>query len=192
MTADPANGYDAAAEAFISARSHIGKALVTEWVAGLNDNAAVLDIGAGHGVLTEIIAASGRPVWAIEPSPRLCEAFRARLPDIPIACEKAEDSAFFDRKFDGITAIGVIFLLPPATQRAVLLRSAQVLRPGGQLLFSAPVQACEWTDVLTGQVSQSLGRDAYQAILRKAGLDLRGIREDEGGSSYYLAARDGA
>src|SRR5690606_15430980 len=118
-------------------------------------------------------------VHGVDASPNMVAAFRRRFPDAPVACESVEESDFFGRTFDGIVAIGLMFLLSPDTQRDVIRRIARALEPDGRFLFTAPAQACEWTDVLTGGDSGSLGADRYRAILSDAGLDLIGEYDDE-------------
>jgi hypothetical protein len=63
------------------------------------------------------------------------------------------------------------------------------LIPGGRFLFSAPTQEVAWADILTWRQSRSLGKDAYGAILREAGLELVGEFTDEGESHYYSTAK---
>jgi hypothetical protein len=57
------------------------------------------------------------------------------------------------------------------------------------LLFSSPAVACEWTDVLTGRPSLSLGAEAYGAALLDAGFRLSRQFVDEGGNHYYGASK---
>ena len=74
-------------------------------------------------------------------------------------------------------------------QRDLLGRIAKVLDPGGRVLFTAPEQACKWTDLLTGQRSRSLGAGEYGAVLESAGLILAATARDEGGNHYYDACK---
>ena len=66
---------------------------------------------------------------------------------------------------------------------------APALNDGGQFLFTAPTQACTWSDVLTGQTSISLGAEAYRQTLAATGLTLVDTFIDEGANHYYLAAK---
>ncbi|HZF44847.1 MAG TPA: class I SAM-dependent methyltransferase, partial [Sphingomonadaceae bacterium] len=106
-----------------------------------------------------------------------------------VACEAAQVSPFFDRTFDGAVAIGLLFLLTPADQRTVLGRVSDALKPGGHFLFSAPSQACEWDDMLTGRPSVSLGLEEYGAVLRSAGMTIVGNFTDEGENHYFSASK---
>ena len=192
MSDDPSCGYEAHGQAFVAARSDTGAALVRAWAASLPAGASIVDIGAGAGVpLTAALAASGLDVAAIDAAPSMVAALRERLPHVPVACEAAEDSPFFGRRFDAALMVGVVFLLPPERQARLLRRVGETLRPGGRLLFSAPWQACAWTDALTGGACASLGRTAYARILAEGGLRVVSEHEDEGGNHHFAARKDG-
>jgi 2-polyprenyl-3-methyl-5-hydroxy-6-metoxy-1,4-benzoquinol methylase len=135
--------------------------------------------------LSEALHDEGFVIHGIDASPTLAAAFRRRLPGAHLACEAIEDSRFFDRQFDGVIAVGVMFLLPAEVQRATIHKVAQALNAGGRFLFTSPAQVCTWTDVLTGHPSYSLGADEYQAVLSSAGLTLVGEYEDEGENHYF-------
>lgn len=62
---------------------------------------------------------------------------------------------------------------------------AVALNPDGRFLFTSPVQACAWTDVLTGRESRSLGAEEHKAAFSEAGLTLIGEHEDESENHYY-------
>lgn len=190
MSEDPSNGYEAAAAAFLRARSGIGLALVQRWAGELPRGGAVLDAGAGAGVpLAAALLEAGLRVYAVDASPTLAAAFRERFPQAEIACEPVEQSRFFKRSFEGVLAIGLVFLLAPSSQEQVLTRLGGVLQPGGRLLFTAPREVCAWDDALTGRRSQSLGAEVYRRILAEAGLRLLGEPVDEGGNQYYEAVK---
>src|SRR5690606_28389884 len=98
--------------------------------------AAVLDLGCGSGTpIAEALAGAGFDVHGVDASPALIAHFHQRLPHAPAACEPVETSAFFGRAFDGIIAIGLLFLLTADTQREVIRRVAGALAPHGRFLF---------------------------------------------------------
>lgn len=191
MTSDPSAGWDAVAERFMALRSPAGAALVRSWARGhLPAGGAILDLGCGSGVpIARGLADDGFLLWGIDASPTLLSAFRRHLPGRPAACEAAQDSRVFGRHFDGILAIGLVFLLDAAQQRRLLARVATALEPGGHLLFTAPRAACAWRDTLTGRVSRSLGAEAYEALLAGVGLRAVGWQVDDGGNDYCHAVR---
>lgn len=190
MTTDPSYGYNAIAEQYISARSPSGLAIIEQWASGLAPESRLIDIGAGFGEpVTPVLIKAKLEVWAIDAAPRMVAEFRKRFPDIEIACETAEESPFFNQSYDAALAIGLIFLLPEAKQSALIRRVSERLKPGGRFLFSAPLQAGAWQDVLTKQTSYSLGQEAYERLLRENGFSLLSHHSDVGGTNYYDVVR---
>lgn len=164
--------------------------MVRAWAERLAPGAAVLDLGCGSGVpVTEVLLDAGLRVYAVDASPQMISAFARNFPDVPIACEDVETSSFFGRRFDAAVAWGLLFLLPERSQVATIDRVAAVLKPGAQFLFTAPRERCTWADVLTGELSLSLGAETYVAVLERAGFRLDAECEDEGGNHYYVAVR---
>ena len=109
----------------------------------------VIDIGAGSGKpLTQALIKVGLNVCALDASLNMVVAFKRNFPDIKIACEAAENSRFFDQTYDGILAVGLIFLLAEPVQRKLISHMAAALKPHGRLLFSAPIEVGTWGDVL--------------------------------------------
>lgn len=185
---DPSNGYDAIADLFRDVRSSSGRALVQTWASAFPPGAEILDLGAGTGEpITSALVEAGVRVSAIDAAPAMVALFRERFPDIPIACEPAENSDFFKRTFDAVLSVGLIFLLPAPAQIALLKRVSGALKPGGRFLFSAPIETGTWADRLTNLTSQSLGQEAYTTALIAAGFNRIESLHDEGGSHYYEA-----
>jgi SAM-dependent methyltransferase len=187
---DVSSAWDAAAASFVASRSNTGARTVQLWAQSLPKGAAVIDVGCGAGIpIARVLVDGGFAVYGLDSSPSMVTAFRSNLPDVPVACESVGESSFFGRTFDGAVAWGLIFLLPADLQRATIHRIARALTVGGRFLFTAPRQASSWVDASTGQVSVSLGADAYRAELEAAGLAVVGEHEDEGGNHYYDAVR---
>lgn len=192
MSVDGSNGYEAVAGEFVSRRSAIGAATVREWAASLPRGGAVLDLGCGHGVpISQALIEDGFAVHGIDASPTLIAGFQARFPHAPAECNTVENSPFFGRRFDGVVAWGLMFLLSPDTQAALIRKVSRTLTPGGRFLFTSPREACEWSDNLTGRASVSLGSHAYQRLVEIEGLTLVGEGRDEGGNDYYFVAKTG-
>jgi len=191
---DRSNGWEAVAAQLIELRSPtIGVSTLHRWIASLPVPGAVLDLGCGAGIpVSEALGNAGFDVYGIDAAPSLVAAFRQRFPTAHAACETVEDSPLFDRSFDAAVAIGLLFLLPERRQRDVVRRVADVLKPGGRFLFTAPVEGGTWPDSLTGRPSVSLGIDGYKAAIDDAGLTLVGEYLDEGENHYYDARKDSA
>ena len=184
---DYSNGWDAKANEFISiATRDIGANTVANWAKYLKPGQSVLDVGCGFGgTYTQLLLDNGIKVFGIDPSKTLIQEHEKRFPDVVVSCEPAEKSSFFDQKFDGVLSIGLIFLLSPDDQILVLQKMATALKDGGKLLFTSPYQVCEWDDLLTGNKSQSLGRERYANTLMKHGLNIVNEYTDEGQNHYF-------
>jgi SAM-dependent methyltransferase len=100
--------------------------------------APVLDVGAGPGALTEVLAARLGPasVAAVEPSPPFAAACRARVPGVDVRAGGAESLPFPDGTFAAALA-QLVFSFVPDAPRATS-EMARVVRPGGV------VAACTW------------------------------------------------
>ena len=190
---DGSNGYEDVAAEFLAGRGRapataIGTRAVRNWARTLPRGAAVVDLGCGSGLpITKVLVSEGLNVYGIDASPSLVEAFRHNLPEIPVACESVDDSLFFNRVFDGVLAWGLIFLLLPEAQRSLLRRMADILVPGGRLLFTSPPEPLVWNDAMTGLESRSLGAAEYQMLLSAVDVSVSREYEDEGQNHYYDA-----
>jgi 2-polyprenyl-3-methyl-5-hydroxy-6-metoxy-1,4-benzoquinol methylase len=190
---DSSNGYESVAAEFLAGRGRapstaVGAREVRAWARRLPRGAAVIDIGCGSGLpLTKILVSEGLNVYAIDAALSLVEAFRHNLPETPIACESVEDSSFFNRTFDGVLAWGLLFLLQPEAQRSLIQSMADILAPGGRLLFTSPAEAVVWNDAMTGLESRSLGAPEYRRLLAAGDISVRSEYEDEGQNHYFDA-----
>lgn len=192
---DRSNGYEGVAAEFLAGRGSrgghsagIGVKEVRKWARTLARGAAVIDIGCGTGFpITQVLVAEGLNVFGVDAAPSFVEAFRRNFPDTPVACEAVQDSRFFDRTFDGVLAWGLMFLLSAQEQRRLIQRFAEILVPGGRLLFTSVVESVVWNDAMTGLESRSLGAEEYRKQLTAAGLTILSEYEDAGQSHYFDA-----
>ncbi|HEU5377736.1 MAG TPA: class I SAM-dependent methyltransferase [Ktedonobacteraceae bacterium] len=194
---DRSNGYEGVAAEFLARRGSgrftgVGVNVVRKWAQTLPCRAAVLDLGCGPGFpITEILVAEGLTVFGVDAAPSFVQAFRRNLPNIPVVCEAVQDSHFFDRTFDGVLAWGLMFLLSPEDQGQLIRRIADILVPGGQLLFTSPSEPVMWNDAMTGLESRSLGAEGYRRLLRAVGLSVTSEYEDEGQNHYFDVRKPG-
>ena len=191
---DESNGYEGIAEIFIPRRGRavngIGSATARVWAGSFSSGAEVLDLGCGTGIpVTKILLEAGLHVYAVDASPKMVADFKQNFPDTPVVCESVERSAFFNRTFDGIIAVGLMFLLPEETQRALISKMAVALNPGGKLLFTATMNQQEWKDVMTEQLSWSLGAEKYRELISASGLSIGQEYRDEGENHYFSGIR---
>jgi hypothetical protein len=96
---------------------------------------------------------------------------------------------FFNRKFNGVLAWGLMFLLQPEEQRRLIHRIGHILMPSGRLLFTSPPEPIVWNDAMTGLESRSLGGVEYRRELAAAGLKVVSEYEDEGQNHYFDAIK---
>ena len=186
--AQSSSGYEAVAQQFIRLRaeSAIGAETIRHWAGLLPAHAVILDLGCGAGVpVATTLAAAGFRLYGIDASAQLVQAYRQHVPQARVVCETVQHSGFFQRNFDAVVAIGLMFLLPAEQQTQLIHKVAARLNPGGRFLFTAPKQSCSWTDILTGQAAVSLGAAKYHNLGVDAGLELVAEYQDEGQNHYY-------
>ncbi|MEL7313287.1 MAG: class I SAM-dependent methyltransferase [Pseudomonadota bacterium] len=186
--------YERHAESYLAVRdtSLVGANIVDRWARDLKPNATVLELACGGGYpVTAALQENDLSVWAIDSSPTLLRTFRARFPDVVTRCESVQTSTFFDRKFDAVIAVGLMFLLSESDQIDLIRRIPSALRAGGRFMFGAPAEAGRWPDITTGVESVSLGFEVYERTLTQAGFRLAQQLVDQGDSNYYDAVFDG-
>ncbi len=188
---DKSNGYEGVASLFMSERDPVtGASTVRRWSRTLAPGSAILELGCGHGVpISQVLIEDGFTVYGVDASPTLIESFRKRFPGAHAECSAFEDSGFFGRTFDGVVAVGLIFLLRPDVQCLLIHKVSQALNSNGQFLFTSPTQKCTWQDILTHRESVSLGVGRYRELLQTEGLTLVGETSDECNNHYYSARK---
>jgi SAM-dependent methyltransferase len=93
----------------------------------------------------------------------------------------------FDRIFDAVLLIGLMFLLKVEEQHRLIQRFAEILLPGGRLLFTATAKPAVWNDAMTGLESISLGAEQYRKRLGAVGISVAQEYDDEGENHYFDA-----
>ena len=126
----------------------------------------------------------------MDASATLINKFKDRFPHVPAECTRVQNFDFFDRSYNGVLAIGLIFLLSTSDQVGLISSVSGALVEGGSFLFTAPEQKCSWTDVISGTKSKSLGKVHYKKLLERSGFRLNSTFSDDGGNYYYDATLD--
>lgn len=95
----------------------------------------ILDLGCGTGELTARLVATGAQVVGLDADAGMADAFRARLPGVPIVVADAQQpwpaAPPLDQPFDAVFSNAALHWMPQARSVAALM--AQALRPGGRL-----------------------------------------------------------
>jgi SAM-dependent methyltransferase len=166
----------------------IGVKEVRSWARTLPSRGSVLDLGCGPGFpITSALADEGLHVFGVDAAPSFVAAFKVNLPGTPILCETVQESRLFDRRFDGVLAWGLMFLLQAEDQHRLIQRFADTLVPNGRLLFTSPAKPAIWNDAMTGLESVSLGAEEYTRLLGAIGISIACEYEDEGDNHYFDA-----
>lgn len=108
---------------------------------------AVLDVGAGTGLLTEGVTASGHRVVAVDPAPEMLAQLNARLPAVPALAGTAESVPLADAVVDAVVAGQAAHWFDVVPAAAEFRR---VLRPGGVLglIWNTRDESVPWVAAL--------------------------------------------
>jgi SAM-dependent methyltransferase len=161
---------------------------VQRWARTLPRGSSVIDLGCGPGFpIMAVLVDEGLHVFGVDAALSFVAAFQRNLPGTPIKCEAVQESRFFDRTFDAVLAWGLMFLLQVGDQHRLIQRFAEILVPGGRLLFTSTAKPAVWNDAMTGLESVSLGAGQYRKLLEAVGISVPEEYEDEGENHYFDA-----
>lgn len=135
----------------------VGDRLLPWVLAGGDDELGddVLEVGAGPGLVTDLLVGRVARVTAVEIDPVLADALRARLPQVEVVTGDATALPLPDARFSAVACFTMLHHIPgPADQDRALAEMARVLRPGGLLLGTdgedtPPRRALHVDDVFT-------------------------------------------
>lgn len=158
--------FDDVAEAYDEVRPGYPAELVDLALArgGLGPGACVLEVGCGTGKLTELLAARGLSVDAVDPGPNMIEAARLRVGDgaaVRFHIGRFEDVDLPTNAYAAVFSATAFHWVDPAVGWR---KSASHLRPGGVL---ALLSHCEVHD--KGDDDQF---EEFRALLRKHAPDV--------------------
>jgi SAM-dependent methyltransferase len=164
---------------------------VRKWARRLPRGSSVIDLGCGPGFpITAVLVEEGLHLFGVDAAPSFVAAFQRNLPGTPVICEAVQESRLFDRSFDAVLAWGLMFLLKSEEQHRLIRRFADILVPGGRLLFTSPAKPVVWNDAMTGLESLSLGAEQYRSLLAAVGISVAEEYEDEGENHYFDAFKE--
>jgi len=134
----------------------------------------VLEIGAGPGLVTDLLVDRAPRVTAIELDPDLADALRARLAgDARVEVVTADATALPlpDDRFSAAACFTMLHHIPdPALQDRALVELARVLRPGGLLLGTDGEDTPRRRELHVGDVFVPIDPAGFAARLATAGF----------------------
>ncbi|HEX2737226.1 MAG TPA: class I SAM-dependent methyltransferase [Acidimicrobiia bacterium] len=113
----------------------------------IGPDATVLDVAAGTGIFTRLLAPRGARLIAVEPVEAMRRLFTAAVPGVPVVSGTAEAMPFAAGTADAITVAQAFHWFDVQQAPRELHR---VLRPGGRLglLWNTRDRSVDWVDAL--------------------------------------------
>ncbi|MGY1724577.1 class I SAM-dependent methyltransferase [Blastococcus sp. SYSU DS0533] len=143
-----------------------------EFLLGRGRELDVLDLGAGTGLLTEVVLGLGHRVRAVDPSPEMLAELAVRLPAVATAVGTAEQVPAEDASADAVVAGQAAHWFDPAPAARELRR---VLRPGGLvgLVWNTRDDRVPWVAALGELISdEARGHEADRAVVDRFAAEL--------------------
>ncbi len=142
-----ARGFGAEAAAYDRARPSYPPEAIA-WLTGklgIGPACQVVDLAAGTGKLTALLADTGADLVAVEPVASMRDRLRERLPDIPVLAGVAEALPFAGKSVDAVVVAQAFHWFDA---RRAMSEIARVVRPGGclGLMWNARDRSLEWVD----------------------------------------------
>jgi ubiquinone/menaquinone biosynthesis C-methylase UbiE len=122
----------------------------------------IVDLAAGTGTLTALLADVGADIVAVEPVASMRDQLRARLPGVPVLAGVPEALPLADRSVDAVVVARAFHWFDA---RRAMGEIARVVRPGGcvGLIWNARDRNAEWVEQVWSVIGQSTrpapGRD---------------------------------
>jgi SAM-dependent methyltransferase len=151
----------------------------------------VLDLGAGTGLLTEVVRGLGHGVRAVDPSPEMLAQLTARLPGVATAVGTAESLPVGDASVDAVVAGQAAHWFDPAPASREIRR---VLRPGGVLglVWNTRDARVPWIAALEDVIAdEARGHEADQGVVDRFADELAAdVRTIESGIVQRVAPEE--
>jgi SAM-dependent methyltransferase len=183
--------YNSIADDYDTYRSAIGARDLMSLVEAMGDGLTVLDLGCGTGhPMAARLAPRVSRYLGIDNAQAMLSVFRRNLPQVECLCLDMSEIARLRGGWDLIFSWGALCHLPAEAQVRTLTAAADLLNPGGRLLFTS----AEAPGQCTGSVGPyrdiidhlSLGKAAYTEVLSANGLRLLSAEPWEAGNFTYL------
>jgi 2-polyprenyl-3-methyl-5-hydroxy-6-metoxy-1,4-benzoquinol methylase len=155
--------------------------LVIEFADRVKPNGTILDVGCGTGhPLGSYLSERGFKITGIDASESMINL--ARSSGIKNAYFQVSDFFDFDTTdtFDGILAWDSFFHFPKDKQSAIYPRIAELLKPGGVLLFTHGNEAGEINGEMMGEpfYYSSLSKETLLGLLKENRIEVQAVYED--------------
>ncbi len=142
----------------------------------------VLDLGAGTGKLTAVLASLGADVTAVEPDPAMLAEFRRLLPEVHAMPGSAEAIPLADGSVDAVVCGQAMHWFDMAV---AVPEIARVLTPGGVLagLWNYDDDRVEWVAGL-----QAVAKGAASASMSTRRAEAVDFDLDRSGTDFFMGA----
>ncbi|POZ62911.1 methyltransferase domain-containing protein [Chromobacterium alticapitis] len=124
---------------------------LADWLSGalgLGADSAALDLGAGTGKFTALLAAVAGKIWAVEPVDEMRARLQAKLPVVRALAGTAELIPLPDASVDAVVCAQAFHWF---SSEAALAEIRRVLKPGGRLglVWNVRDESCDWVAAIT-------------------------------------------
>lgn len=152
------------------------------WVLGETDlGDAVLEIGPGPGLTTDVLARRVPQLTALEIDPRLAKALGRRQAAVRVVEGDATAMPFPDRSFSGAVSFTMLHHVPSAAAQDRLLEEVRrVLRPGGTFAGSDSTPSLLFRLAHLNDTMQLVEPSGFAARLERAGFRDAQVRVGRG------------
>lgn len=143
-------GYTQAPDSYQRGRPEYPPALV-DWLdvqLGVREGARVIDLGAGTGKFTTLLARTGAAVTAVEPVDAMRQKLSESLPGVRALAGTAQALPLPDGEVDALVCAQAFHWFADAQALGEMHR---VLRPGGRLglVWNVRDESCDWVAAIT-------------------------------------------
>jgi SAM-dependent methyltransferase len=149
---------------------------------GIGPGRRIVDLAAGTGKLTALLAGTGARLAAVEPVAAMRERLRAGLPAIPLLAGVAEALPFADGSVDAVVVAQAFHWFDPDRALAEL---ARVVRVGGRLglIWNMRDRSVGWVDQIWSVMDRVEGNAPWRGDRGAGGSRRPAERYRTGGSN---------